>query len=171
MTESRRKWTTRLLWVLPALVAVYVIGKVADLVWFRTQVPIGFANANWSGGWETEQYGRFSGRLLVRLPDPVPENEDFKAEALVYYPIYCAWRTGQFVKMDFQGHFTPDTPVSSSRSTNPLPGGGGKLKFKGSAGGQVVEYTALIDDSRTVVVGSYLSRSPYDYGYFQITSP
>lgn len=171
MKEPAGKWTNRLLWVLPALLAMYLIGKLTDFIWFRTQIPMSFTNANWSGSWESEQYGGITGRLLVRLPDPLPENEDFKAEALVYYPIYCTWRTGQFVKMDFQGHFTPDAPISSSRSTNSLPGGGGKLKFKGSVGSQVVEYTALIDDSRTMVVGSYLSRSPYDYGYFRINNP
>lgn len=168
MSETTRKWGQRLLWVLPGLLAVYCLGKLADFVWFRTQVPIGFQNANWSGGWQTEQYGGFSGRLLVRLPDPLPENRDFKAEALVYYPIYSGWKTGQFVKMDFTGHFSPDAPASTGQSSNRIPGGGGKLKFKGTAGNQVVEYVALIDPSHTRIVGGYLSRAPDDYGFFAI---
>jgi hypothetical protein len=102
------------------------------------------------------------------LPDPLPENQDFKAEALVYYPIYCGWKTGQFVKMDFTGHFSPDAPASSGQSTNAIPGGGGKLKFTGTAGNQVVEYVAMIDPSRTRIVGGYLSRTPDDYGFFAI---
>jgi hypothetical protein len=32
-------------------------------------------------------------------------------------------------------------------------------------GNQVVEYAALLDDGRTVIVGSYLSREPDDYGH------
>ena len=108
--------------------------------------------------------------MLVRLPSPLPENEDFKAEALVYYPIYCGWKMGQFVPMDFTGHFSPDAPSSAGQSTKTIPGGGGKLKFKGMAGDQVVEYAALMDASRTHIVGGYLSRRPHDYGLFAIRS-
>jgi len=167
-----RKWRNRLLWVLPIVLGLYVIIKLADFVWFRTHIPASFvSNANWSGKWETQEYWGLSGNLLVHLPDPLPENQDFEAEALVYYPIYSAWRTGQFVKMDFQGHFSPDSPASAGRSTNTIPSGGGKLKFKGTVGNQVVEYVAIIDESRTRIVGGYLSTSPYDVGYFHITNP
>lgn len=167
LKDAARKWGRRLLWAGLALLALYVLVLLADFLWFRTQVPAGFQNANWSGEWETQQYWGFSGRLLVRLPDPLPENQDFKAEALVYYPIYSGWKTGRFIKMDFTGHFSPDTSASGGQSTNPIPGGG-KLKFKGAVGNQVVEYVALIDDSRMRIVGGYVSRSPFDYGNFFI---
>jgi hypothetical protein len=167
-----RKWRRRLLLGLASIFVLYVFVKLADFVWFRSQLPVTFANANWSGKWETQRYGGLSGNLVVRLPDPLPENQDFAAEALVYYPVYSAWKTGQFVKMDFQGHFSPDTPSSAGRSTNAIPSGGpGKLKFKGTVGNQVVEYVAIITESRTRIVGSYLSTAPYDYGYFNITNP
>ncbi len=168
MSEVGRRWGKRLLWVLPVLLAIYCIGNLADFVWFRSQVPIGFQNANWSGSWQTEQYGSLSGRLLVRLPDPLPEAQGFRAEALVYYPIYSVWKTGQFVKMDFAGQFSPDAPTSAGQSTNSIPSGGGKLKFQGVAGDQVVEYVAILDPTRTKIVGGYRSRSPSDYGYFTI---
>lgn len=168
MNDSARRWGRRLLWVLPCLLVIYFIVKLTDLVWYRTQIPVGFQNANWSGEWRSQQYAGFSGKLLVRLPDPLPANEDFKAEALVYYPVYCVWKTGQFVKMDFVGHFSPDAPTSAGQSTNQIPGVGGKLKFQGVAGNQVVDYVAIIDGSRTRIVGGYLSRSPHDYGYFTI---
>ena len=167
MRESARRWGRRLLWVLPALLAVCLLVRLADFTWYRSQIPIGFRNANWSGSWETKVYGGLSGRLLVRLPDPLPEDQDFKAEALVYYPIYSVWKTGQFVKMDFGGRYSPGAPTSAGQSTNPIPAGG-VLKFKGMAGRQVVEYSALVDESRTRIVGGYLSRDPYDYGHFFI---
>src|SRR5262249_23952067 len=119
-----RTWGQRLLWVLPALVAVYGLLKVAGWIWYRTELPLPFLNANWSGKWETRQYWGLSGNLIVRLPEPLPENEDFKAEALIYYPIYSVWKTGQFVKMDFQWQFSPGSPASAGRSTNTLPSGG-----------------------------------------------
>jgi hypothetical protein len=170
MREIARKWGTRLLRIFAGILAVYCVVKAADFAWFRSQLPEGFQDANWTGHWQTEEYGGLSGRLLVRLPDPLPENQDFKAEALVYYPVYSVWKTGEFVSMDFAGNFSPDTPDTGGKSTNTIPGGGGKLKFKGVAGNQVVEYAALIDPSRTRMVGGYLSQRPYDYGYFVIRS-
>ena len=107
MKHFLKKFGRFLLWVLPALLAIYVTAKLADYGWYRVQIPIGFHDANWTGQWDTERSLGTTGRLLVRMPDSLPENTDFKAEALVYYPIYCSWQTGQFVKMDFAGHFSP----------------------------------------------------------------
>jgi hypothetical protein len=146
--------------------AVYLLARVADAVWFRAARPADFADANWAGEWRTAQYWGLTGRVLVRLPDPLPVNTDFKAEALVYYPVCSLWKPGRFVRMDFTGHFSPDAPASAGRTTNEIPGG--KLKFKDVAGDQVVEYAAVIDGGRTVVSGGYLSRSPHDYGSFWV---
>ena len=168
MKSVIKKFGRFLLWVLPVLLAIYVVAKLADYCWYRVQIPIGFHDANWTGKWDTEQYLGTTGRLLVRMPDPLPENTDFKAEALVYYPIYCPWKTGQFVKMDFVGNFSPDTPATAGKSTNRIPGGGGKLKFKATLGDQVVDYVAIIDESHTRIAGSYQSQAPYDYGFFWI---
>lgn len=167
MSEAGRRWGRRLLWALPILLALYILVRVTDSVWYAARRPADFRDANWSGEWRTARYGGLTGRLLVKLPDPLPENSDFKAEALVYYPVYSVWKTGQFVRMDFTGHFTPDAPTSAGKSTNDIPGGG-KLKFKGMLGDQVVEYAAIIDGNRKVVSGGYLSRSPDDYGSFWI---
>jgi hypothetical protein len=166
MNEAFRRWGRRLLWVLPSLLVIYSLVKLADVAWYRASIPVGFHDANWSGSWETKCYG-LSGRLLVRLPDPLPEDVEFKAEALAYYPIYSVWKTGQFVKMDFAGRYSPASPSSGGKSTNAIPGGG-MLKFKGVVGNQSVEYAALVDESRTRIVGGYLSRDPDDYGHFFI---
>ncbi|MDB2687626.1 hypothetical protein N9Y42_10490, partial [Mariniblastus sp.] len=114
-------WLRRLTRWAVILLAVVIVVRVADYAWFRTQVPLRFANANWSGNWKTQQYG-LSGRLLVQLPDPLPENVDFKAEALVYYPIYSVWKTGSFVKMEFVGNFSPESATSAGISENEIAG-------------------------------------------------
>src|SRR5262249_31368198 len=101
MKETSIRWIGRLLLVLPMLLFVYALVKFVDFAWYRVAIPVGFRDANWSGSWETKVYGGLSGRLLVRLPDPLPVGQEFKAEALVYYPIYSVWKTGQFVRMDF----------------------------------------------------------------------
>jgi hypothetical protein len=165
MKTALKKLTTIPLWALPALLAVYVLAKLADFAWYRTQIPVGFQDANWSGKWESEVHGSIGGRLLVRLPDPIPENEDFKAEALVYYPVYSLWKTGQFVKMDFTGNLSTDSSTSGGQTSKPIPG---KLSFKGKIGDQTVDYVAIVNENRTRIVGGYLSRQPNDYGVFWI---
>jgi hypothetical protein len=168
VTDRHRRWGRRSLWLLPALLALYVTVMVVDLVWYRSHVPIRFRDANWEGRWETRRYWGLSGRLLVRLPDPIPEGVDFKVEALVYYPLYSVWRTGQFVRMDFKGQFQSRSATSGGRTTNDIPFEGGLLKLKGVVGNQVVEYAALLNDGRSQIVGGYLSQNPDDYGWFSI---
>lgn len=167
-----RRWLNRIVWLIAIAVVAYVSVGVADYLSFRLRMPVGFYNGNWSGTWQSSVWG-ISGRLVVRLPDPLPENEDFKAEALVYYPIYSAWKTGQFVKMDFQGRFDPDQKSSSGGSTNEIPGNGsggkgGKFTFKAVAGNQTVEYVAILDDHRSAINGGFVSQSPSDHGRFWI---
>jgi hypothetical protein len=57
------------------------------------------------------------------------------------------------VRMDFLGHFRPESPTSRGQTTSAIPSGGGMLKFKGVVGNQVVEYVALIDDDGRNIVG------------------
>lgn len=169
MSEARRRWGRRLLWALAGLVGVYVLARAADAVWFRTQRSADFADANWAGEWRTAKYAGLAGRLLVRLPDPLPEGVDFQAEALVYYPVYSVYKTGRFVRMDFTGRFDPARPASAGTSANDIPDGCGVLKIKAVAAGQVVEYAAVLDRYRSAVAGGYLSRLPDDHGSFWLT--
>ncbi|AGA28553.1 hypothetical protein [Singulisphaera acidiphila] len=169
MREKLRRWSKRSLWILPIVLALYLTVMGVDFAWYRSHVPVRFRDSNWKGHWQTHRFLGLRGRLLALLPDPLPEGVDFKAEALVYYPVYSVWRTGQFVRMDFTGHFRPETPSSGGQTTNAIPSGSGMMKFKAIVGNQVVEYAALLDDSRTSVVGGYLSRAPDDFGHFTLT--
>ncbi len=54
MRDSIRKWGRRMLWVLFAVLTIYCFGKLANYTWYRTQIPNGFQNANWTGSWPTE---------------------------------------------------------------------------------------------------------------------
>jgi hypothetical protein len=169
MKENIRKLGNRCLWFLPLALALYFAVIGIDFVWYRSHLPDRFQSANWEGRWVTRQYFGLSGRLLVRLPDPLPEGVDFKAEALVYYPVYSVWRTGQFVRMDFAGQFRPESPASGGRTTSAIPSGGRMLMFKGIVGNQVVEYAALVDDVGRNIVGGYLSQDPDDRGNFWLS--
>ena len=118
--ERSHKWRQRLLWVLPSILALYVSCRAANAIWFRTQVPISFANANWSGKWTTQQYWDLSGNLLVRLPDPLPENQDFKAEALVVRLSSIDSSVGPASRRSssFQTGGTPVPPVNRRLTTH-----------------------------------------------------
>jgi hypothetical protein len=133
MREKLRRWGKRLLWGLAIVFTLYVTVLGVDFVWYRSRVPVRFRDASWEGRWETRRFWGLSGRLLALLPDPLPEGVDFKAEALVYYPVYSVWRTGQFVRMDFTGHFRPESLSSGGQTTNAIPSGSGMLKFKAVA--------------------------------------
>ena len=61
---------------------------------------------------------------------------------------------------------TSEAPLHEALDLMVHDEGGGMLKFKGIVGNQVVEYAALLDDTRTVIIGSFLSRWPDDYGHF-----
>ncbi|HCS53134.1 hypothetical protein [uncultured Rubinisphaera sp.] len=175
--EPRRKsWRVRIGSLTLFLLAIVIVARTIDYFWYQSQIPTTFQNTKWRGTWETEKYG-LTGRLLVRLPDPLPENEDFDAEAMVYYPAYSIYRTGSFMKMDFVGNFSPDSAASTGETKSDeitpegldiMPKGGGKLKFRAIAGNQIVEYVALINEDQTRVNGGYISTMPNDYGYFII---
>lgn len=163
-------WLRRLVGL--ALIAAMLWGGVvgADYLWYRLRLPVSFYGANWSGGWQSRVWG-LRGRLVVRLPDPLPENEDFQAEALVYYPIYSGWKTGQFVRMDFRGRFDPATHSSDGNTTNRIDNGdkgGGKFTFKATVGNQTVDYVAIMNDRRTAIDGGFVSDRPADHGVFWI---
>lgn len=165
MKTVLRKLGKILLWGLAVVLAVYAVAQVADLAWYRLRFPDGFQNANWSGKWESEVYGSIGGRLLVRLPDPIPENEDFQAQAMVYYPIYSLYKTGEFVPMDFTGRLSTGSSSTGGQTEAPIPG---KLSFKGMIGKQTIDYVAIVNDGRQRIVGSYLSRDPGDHGLFSL---
>jgi hypothetical protein len=169
MKAAAQRWGKRCLFLLPVLLALYITVLGVDFIWYRSHIPVRFQSANWEGRWVTHQYWGLSGRLLVRLPDPLPEGVDFKAEALIYYPVCSIWRTGQFVRVDFMGHFRPELPTSGGQTTNSIPTGGEMLKFKGVVGNQVVEYAALVDDHGRNIVGGYLSQNSDDRGHFWLS--
>ena len=168
MKAALQFWGMRFLWIL-LITLLYPIVMGLDFAWNRSHIPVRFRQANWEGWWKSRRFWGSRGRLLVFLPEPIPDGIDFKVEAVVYYPIYGVWRAGQFVRMEFIGHLGADSPATGGRTRNTIPSGGGIMKFKGYVGSQDVEYAALLDQYRTQMVGGYLSRNPDDFGHFGLS--
>ena len=85
-----KKWKKRLLVVTAVLLVIYFALPIVDRVWFAFRVPSDFSDAQWHGDWNSDQFSLVSGRLVVNLPNPVPIDQEFDVDALVYYRILVA---------------------------------------------------------------------------------
>jgi hypothetical protein len=167
----RGRWKRRIFIVVASLVAVYFALPIADRLWYAIKTPSKYRDTQWSGDWHSDQFSLVSGRILAHLPDPIPRDEEFDVDALVYYRIWNPYRTGCFVPMKMVGFL----PSYSSG------GGGGNadapvvvpahvtFKFKGGGPSeQTIDYVATTDSHTTMFVGGYRSAGPYDMGRFAL---
>ena len=169
-TITKHRWRRRLFLVVCTLVVLYFAMPLVDRVWFSMRTPTKYTDAEWVGDWNSEQISLVSGRILAKLPNPIPRDEEFDVDALVYYRIWCPFRTGSFVPMKMVG-FLPsddsgagggngDAPVVvPPRITFKFKGGGGPYE-------QTIDYIATSDQQNTLFVGGYRSAGPYDMGGF-----
>ena len=107
-------------------------------------------------------------RQAARAPArPAARGRGFQGRGAGLLPRLQRLEDGPVREDGLHGPFPPGSPASGGQTTNAIPAGG-FLKFKGVAGRQEVDYAALLDDSRSIIIGSYLSRWPDDYGHFEI---
>ncbi len=166
-----KKWKKRSLVVAAVLVAIYFAFPVVDRVWFAFRVPSDFYDAQWRGDWNSDRFKFVSGRLLVKLPDPVPKDQEFDVDALMYYRISSPYRTGSTVRMKMIGYLASDQSGGGGNADAPIvvpPHY--TFKFKGGDGPsvQTIDYIATGDAHDTMIVGGYRSAGPYDMGHFAL---
>jgi hypothetical protein len=56
---------------------------LANDFWYEQSIPRDFQGARWEGEFTSTKHPT-SGRLLVRLPDPIPRDEEFDFEGVLY---------------------------------------------------------------------------------------
>jgi hypothetical protein len=158
--------------VLACLVGLYFVVPLADRLWYGARLPSTHRDAEWLGTWQSDQVSFVSGRLLARLPDPIPRDQEFDVEALVYYRIWCPYRTGSFVPMKMVGYLPADESGGSGGNADSPVKVPARLtfKFKGEPGPQqqTIDYVATSDSGSTVFVGGYRSAGPFDMGHFTL---
>jgi len=160
-----RPWTKRLLATLAVLLVLTLSLPLVDRAWFGNHVPSGFVDAPWQGDWSSDAYPLVSGRLLVRLPDPIPINEDFTVDAIAYYHIWSPYRTGEMIPMTMAGRYEP-----ANFDTNEEEPGSFSFNFEGIGGrsSQTIDYIAS-GSPDDLIFGEYHSQNPHDVGRFELT--
>ena len=166
-----KKWKKRLLVVTTVLLVIYFALPIVDRVWFAFRVPSDFSDAQWHGDWNSDQFSLVSGRLVVNLPNPVPIDQEFDVDALVYYRIWSPYRTGKTVRMKMVGYLASDQSGGGGNADSPvIVPPHYTFKFKGGDGpsAQTIDYIATSDAHPTMIVGGYRSAGPYDMGRFAL---
>ena len=123
------------------------------------------------GDWKSDRYMLTSGRLVVRLPDPIPKDQEFDVDSLVYYRIWSPYRTGRTMPMKMVGYLATNQSGGGSNAASPVVVPQHyTFKFKGGddPSAQLIDYVATSDTEDTIIVGGYRSRSPHDLGRFAL---
>ena len=163
------KWKRRLLIAaIAGLVVCLIVLPIVDRVWFALSAPSAYDDARWRGEWNSEEFLSVSGRIIAKLPDPIPRDQEFDVDALVYYRITSLYRTGCAVPMKMVGYLPSGGSGGGSGSVTPTRAPPRMtFKLKGDdPSKQSIDYVATTDDHVTLIVGGYRSTSPYDMGRF-----
>ncbi|BAX81817.1 hypothetical protein [Labilibaculum antarcticum] len=159
-----------------------VISKVTGLIFiigllfiffnrltFVNSLPDKYKDCEWSGTWQSENLGSIKGRLVVSMPDTLPQNKEFKVDALIYYDIWSIYKTGSTKEIKLICFFDD---VNSTTGDNKINAQDKRqLSFKAKfidSSGQIIEYLGVSNNSKTVILGGYKSYYPGDLGVFKM---
>jgi hypothetical protein len=165
-----KKWKKRLLIAIGVAAGLLILAPVANAILFRTSVPLGLSVAKWEGEWHSEAYPLVSGRIVAKLPGPIPTDRVFMVDTFVYYNLWSFYRPGGRLLTSLEGNFGE----SHSSGTNEDDPGRAPthltFKFKGGPGpdSHIIDYTATIDEDQTIIVGGFRSENPDDVGLFTL---
>jgi hypothetical protein len=165
-----RKYATRLAGLISAGIIVYSCVLFLNNIWYEFNIPRDFRDAKWEGEFVSAKHPT-SGKLLARLPDPIPRDQEFEFELVVYYNIWSFFLTGKTARADFVGYLSGKGPVTAGAETRPsvIPRHfsfslkGGTTPFPHD-----IKYTATIDRDDQFVAGSYSAQAAFDVGYFSM---
>jgi len=153
------------------LVITIIILRLMNKIRFVYSRNSHLSDFNYIGEWNSKM-APVSGRILVKIPYPLPENQQFEIDSVVYYNLFSLFRSGQFVPMKLEGLVTNQQTSSGSNSETPIvipP----TITFKSkvlnkSDKEQKIEYVSTFDKKYTTITGGYLSESPFDIGVFSL---
>lgn len=165
-----RKYITKLTGLIAVGVIVYWCVLLLNNIWYEMSVPRDFRDARWEGEFFSAKHPT-SGKLLARLPDPIPRDQEFEFELLVYYNVWSFFLTGKTARADFVGYLSGKGPVTAGTEMRPtvIPRHfsfslkGGTTPFP-----RDIKYTATIDRDDQFVAGSYSAQASFDVGYFSM---
>jgi|GEM_PF-2074206 len=162
-------------WALLAVCCLIAIRLVSSAVnsWRASKAARSLPGANWSGRWHSTVVPLVAGRLFATLPTPLPKDQPFDVEVVIYYKLWCLYRPGQAVRAKFTGQCRVGETAGGSNADAAIP-----VPFRltiksvpgvpGMGTRQVIEYVATGDDTSFVIVGGYRSAFPMDFGCFSL---
>lgn len=180
-----KTWASRITKFLGWLLIVYVVVIGINEAWFRFSVGTKVWNSPWTGKFSSTKYA-VSGRLLADLPDPLPRNQKFEFDAVIYYNIWSMSLTGRYARAVFVGYVEEEGRASTGKETRQIQvprSFSFKLKESGgSSFARDISYTAHIG-RKTVksflfprphlggdayIAGGYIVGSGEDVGTIQL---
>lgn len=165
-----RKHTAIIAIFISAGIIVYWCMLLLNNAVYEFNIPRDFREARWEGEFVSAKHPT-SGRLLVRLPDPVPRNQEFEFEAVFYHNIWSLFLTGETACADFVGYLSDQNPVTAGAETHQsvIPRHFSfRLKGGGTPFPEDIKYTATFDRDDQFVAGSYSAQAAFDVGYFSM---
>ena len=149
-------------------VLLFAAVVIANEAVFRLRVGSEAWNGSWKGAFSSTMQP-VSGHLLVDLPDPLPRNEPFEFEAVIYYNIWSLFRTGNYARLTFTGKLQSEETVSTETESRQIrvPR---QFSFKSRSGGGLpdIVYTATIGPADTYIAGSYMVGDGVDIGTIEL---
>jgi hypothetical protein len=165
-----RKVVVGLAMLLSAGLLMYWGALVANDFWYEKSIPRDFHGARWEGGFTSAKHPT-SGRLLFRLPDPIPRDREFDFEGILYYNLWSGFLTGKMARAEFVGFLGGDTGVSAGEETRPtVQPRHFSFRFKGGTTPfpADIRYMAIFDRDDMYVAGSYSAQNGFDVGSFHL---
>ena len=147
----------------------------ANEIVYRVHIPDAFADANWSGTWDSAYSKLINGRVLTTIPDPIEENVAFESPMLIYYNLWSPYKPGQVKTVKLSGSFGDENIQGESNINDSLADDHKALlahylkAYLVFDTGQQIEYTGMkvIDDTK--ILGDYISTLPGDRGEFKLS--
>ena len=166
------RWKKRLLISASIIAGLYVGVSLVNALWFWLSIPAELRDDTWKGTWNSNCYSFTSGRIVAKLPDPIPKGMSFQVDAAVYYNLWCPYRTGHTKRIRLTGLFSRDNSGFGDNAVSPLISKPWNLSFKFKDGSgtyeQIIDYVATTDQSETLIAGGYRSSVPPDLGQFAL---
>ena len=165
---------SRLLVGLSGVVAVgvfaVVVARVVNTIRYQQSVPRDLHNARWEGDFVSSRQP-VSGRMIARLPDPLPRDQKFAFELMVYYNVWSFFLSGKTARADFIGYLSSRSPavVGAESRASVIPRQF-SFELKGGSSGfpEDIVYVAILSEDNQYISGAYSASSGFDVGTFSM---
>ena len=148
-------------------VGIKILWRIFDGLVFHLRKPKEAAEFNYQGEWRSCLTRIVGGRILAKIPQPMPRGEAFQIKIFVYYSLGI-YRPGFFMPMELEGFVALDQSEGGGSGRNDDESGSViSFKFKGTRN-QRVEYVSTSTNKDLQISGGYRSYGPNDLGQFFI---